>query len=100
MMRNPTTVYQVETAVEEICHDPDIILASGGGPLTKAERSKLGMEKLEELTIELIVYFIYSYCFAFIYRVCPCIFSHKMQKYTNCHFIHLFCIHFPLHLPS
>ena len=60
MMRNPTTVYQVETAVEEICHDPDIILASGGGPLTKAERSKLGMEKLEELTIErlpLNVYF-------------------------------------------
>ena len=52
MMRNPAMVYQVETAVEEIRHDPDVIALSGGGPLSKTEHTKLGLEKLEELTIE------------------------------------------------
>ena len=39
-------------AVEEIRHDPDVIALSGGGPLSKTEHTKLGLEKLEELTIE------------------------------------------------
>ena len=38
--------------MEEIRHDPDVIALSGGGPLSKTEHIKLGLEKLEELTIE------------------------------------------------
>jgi hypothetical protein len=48
MMSNPAMMYQVE----EIRHDPDVIALFRGGPLSKTERSKLGLEKLEELTIE------------------------------------------------
>ena len=51
MMRNPTTIYQVETAVEELNQEAEVLTAAGVGPVTKAERL-VGSDKLEELTVD------------------------------------------------
>lgn len=51
MMRNPTTEYQVVNAYQELEQDPEIFTISGGGPITKSDRS-VSAEKTEELTIE------------------------------------------------
>ena len=51
MMRNPTTEYQVVNAYQELEQDPEIVGVSGGGPLTKEDRSN-GIEKTEELIVD------------------------------------------------
>ncbi len=50
MMRNPTTEYQVVNAYQELEQDPEIVTVSGGGPLTKEDRSN-GIDKTEELIV-------------------------------------------------
>ena len=50
MMRNPTTEYQVVNAYQELEQDPEIVAVSGGGPLTKDDRSN-GIDKTEELIV-------------------------------------------------
>jgi len=62
MMRNPTTQYQVVNAYQELLQEPDIETISGGGPITKEERTANGVEKTEQI---LIARYIYRY-FAFI----------------------------------
>lgn len=54
MMRNPTTEYQVVNAYQELEQDPEIIAISGGGPITKSDRS-VSAEKTEEITVERLV---------------------------------------------
>ena len=50
MMRNPTTEYQIVNAYQELEQDPEIVAVSGGGPLTKDDRSN-GIDKTEELIV-------------------------------------------------
>ena len=51
MMRNPTTEYQVVNAYQELEQDPEIFTISGGGPITREDRS-VSAERTEEIVVE------------------------------------------------